>query len=330
MESALLRKEALVQWLNKIVGESVEIIPLPHDASFRRYFRLQTAKGSYLVMDAPPSLENTQPFVAISSALRELGLQAPDVIAIDREQGFLLITDFGNTTYLNALNATNADELYQRALQALAAMQSIRTIPHHTMPFFTAEFMQKEWNWHKEWFSEKWLNLPPVSKSVDDCYQLLVNAAVNQPQVFMHRDYHAGNLMVLTDDIGILDFQDAFIGPVTYDLASLLRDCYIAWPVSQVVGWVEDYRQRLQAKGLLQGISREIFLRWFDFMSLQRHLKALMTFARKKVRDQQPQYLQHIPRTIAYIKSVSANYPELKALQEYAEIIDSASRLQLS
>ncbi len=330
MESALLRKEALVQWVSKIIGETGELKPLPHDASFRRYFRLMTAKGSYLVMDAPPSLENTQPFVAISSALREKNLKAPDIIAMNREQGFLLITDFGDTTYLSALNATNADELYQRALHALATMQSIREVPNHTLPFFTAEFMQKEWAWHKEWFSEKWLNLSSLPNNLDDCYQLLVTSAIHQPQVFMHRDYHAGNLMVLTNEVGILDFQDAFIGPVTYDLASLLRDCYIVWPGNQVAQWVDHYQRLLQAKGLLQNISSDTFLRWFDLMSLQRHLKALMTFARKKVRDQQPQYLQHIPRTIQYIKTVSAKYPTLQPLQEYAEIIDSASQIQLS
>ena len=310
------RKLALEQWLQSDAGLSdVKLQPMTGDASFRRYFRVQ----SFVAMDAPPPAENCRPFVAIARALRDMGLQAPAIINADLERGFLLLSDFGNQTYLKALTVENADQLYQLALQALSVMQSCKQVSSHALPLFHADFMWQEWAWHQEWFLQKYLhlNLDNDKAALDQCYALLVASAVEQPQVFMHRDYHSANLMVLPDEVGILDFQDAFIGPVTYDLASLLRDCYIDWPVQQVEAWALSYLALLQNRGELQTISEGKFLRWFDFMGLQRHLKALMTFARKSVRDEQPQYLAHIPRTLNYVVTVSGFYKELEPLHQY-------------
>jgi N-acetylmuramate 1-kinase len=289
------------------------------DASFRRYYRLTSSANSYVVMDAPPPQESCHPYVAIAKALRKTGLIVPEIIKENIELGFLLITDFGDTTYLHALNAQNADQLYQHAFHALSILQTCRQVPEREIPPFTADFMQQEWGWHKEWFLEKLLGLTlkEEEKNLDDCYNIIVASAISQSQVFMHRDYHSANLMVLPNNVGILDFQDAFIGPITYDLVSLLRDCYIDWPPEKVKSWTLDYLRKLQLLGLLTTTEPDTFLRWFDLMGLQRHLKALLTFARKQCRDQQSRYLNYIPRTLNYVINTSQHYPELNSLHDY-------------
>ncbi|TAK73369.1 MAG: phosphotransferase [Gammaproteobacteria bacterium] len=319
MESVNIRKKMLETWLHTDCAlSSLVLQPMVGDASFRRYFRVRTPKGSFVAMDAPPPQENCRPYVAIASALRERGLLAPEVIQADLEHGFLLLTDLGDRTYLSALNKKNVDELYHRALDALEVMQGCHPIFNYSLPPFTRELMWQEWAWHKEWFLEKWLGLTLLAEEeLDECYALLVETAAAQPQVFMHRDYHAGNLMVLPEKVGILDFQDAFIGPITYDPASLLRDCYIDWPPEWVTKWALTYFKQLHQLGILPQINKEDFLYWFDLMSVQRHLKALLTFARKQVRDQQSQYLNYVPRTLMYLQQVSSKYSELTTLHRY-------------
>lgn len=323
MESVDARKNALERWCSAIGWlQNVSILPMPNDASFRRYFRVCSSKGSFVAMDAPPPQENCYPFAAIARALHAKGLNTPEIFAEDLEQGFLLITDFGDKTYLKALNMENADTLYSRALESLTIMQGCREVPGRMIPPFTREFMLQEWAWHKEWFLDKWLGVPltNIERALDDCYMRIIDMAATQPQVFMHRDYHSANLMVLPGSVGILDFQDAFIGPVTYDLVSLLRDCYISWPDERVTHWVNTYWRSLIQLGVLNAVTQQEFLHWFDWMGLQRHLKALLTFARKKIRDQQPQYLKHVPRTLYYLLNVSGRYPELNAMSEYLHL----------
>lgn len=322
MESVDARKIQLEQWLAQ-TGQfkTLHLAPLAGDASFRRYFRLTESDRTLIAMDAPPPNENVLPFIAVANALRAWGLRVPEVLAADRERGFLLLTDFGDATYLSTLNATNADSLYARALTALARLQSCPAVPGRTLPLFNADFMWQEWAWHKEWFLEKLLGIElnrETEKTLDECYHVIVTAAVSQPQVFMHRDYHAGNLMVLPDDaVGILDFQDAFIGPLTYDLASLLRDCYIDWPDERVQGWVNFYLGQLHAQQAWTAVTPVQIGYWFDLMSMQRHLKALLTFARKHVRDHQSQYLAHIPRTLRYLLNVSERYDACERLHVF-------------
>lgn len=320
-ELNMIRKNAIEHWLSNSCGiHPVLLQPMVGDASCRRYFRLFAREKSWVVMDAPPPQENARSYAAISVALLQMGVQTPEIIAADLDQGFLLITDFGDATYLKTLNSDNADLLYQRALHALSIIQSCNTVPNHTMPFFTADFMLTEWGWHKEWVLEKWLgiSLPAhTEKKLDACYARIVESAINQPQVFMHRDYHSANLMVTHNEVGVLDFQDAFIGPVTYDLVSLLRDCYIDWPQEKVNQWALTYSKILHERGVLTHIDDQTFLRWFDLMGVQRHLKALLTFARKAVRDHQPRYLQYVPRTLTYLLTVSERYPELSCLHDY-------------
>lgn len=321
--SQVERMNALLHWLSAQCGlHNAVLQPMAGDASMRRYFRLHVKEQSFVVMDAPPPQENVHPFMMISHALRAQGLHAPEVFHAEPQQGFLLLTDLGDATYLRTLNADNADGLYDRALDALAVMQAICKVDGQVIPAFTADFMWKEWAWHKEWVLEKFLGFSQIraEKELDACYQQIVQAATNQPQVFMHRDYHSGNLMVLPQErVGVLDFQDAFMGPVTYDLVSLLRDCYIDWPDEQVKVWALRYLAKLRTHQFLNPVSDRDFLYWFDMMGMQRHLKALLTFARKKVRDHQPHYLKHIPRTVSYLLRVSQSYPELAALHEYLQ-----------
>jgi aminoglycoside/choline kinase family phosphotransferase len=302
-----------MQWLTHVCGLNVSAIQaLPADASWRRYFRVQTAHHSFILMDAPVT-EDCRSFIAIANALRGLSLKTPNIFEADLNQNFLLLSDFGDATYLTSLNEKNASRLYEEAMLALIKMQQCQHVPEYTLPFFTNEWMVNEWHWHQDWFLHQLLSLPPVEAKVDQAYRLIVDSALAQPRRFMHRDYHSANLMILQNDVGILDFQDAFIGPLTYDLASLLRDCYIAWSPAQVRDWAAFY---YQTSGLKE-VDQTTFLRWFDWMSLQRHLKALFTFARKQIRDQQSQYLQHVSRTLSYVIAVSQPYPELQALHLY-------------
>lgn len=292
------------------------------DASQRRYFRVQKGGTSYVVMDAPPSHEDCKPYLAIAKALRQKGLKTPEIFEADINRGFLLISDFGDATYLKTLTSANADQLYDKALDALAILQACRKIEGHAIHPFSAPFMKQEWVLFKEWMLKLLgLSLPLAEKELDACYDLLIGSAISQAQVLMHRDYHSANLMVLPGgEVGILDFQDAFIGPVTYDLVSLLRDCYIDWPKEKVEYWVSSYLQKLKNRGELTRLSDQQFLRMFDFMGMQRHLKALMTFSRKAVRDNQPRYLQHVPRTLSYLIDVSQTYSELASLHDYLRV----------
>lgn len=323
MESAselknTVRERAIMAWLRDHAKLDASLIPMPGDASLRRYFRVRTKEQSLVLMDAPPP-EQCGAFVAIAKALQALELNVPEIFATDLAQGFLLLTDFGDTTYLKGLTPYNADDLYQRALAALSVLQTCRHVPGYQVPPFTTDFMLQEWAWHKEWFLEKLLGLSAPFQ-LDHDYARLVRQAALQPQVFMHRDFHSANLMVLPHSVGILDFQDAFIGPCTYDLVSLLRDCYIDWPEARVQNWVLMYAERMRELKVLN-VTDDTFLYWFDLMGLQRHLKALLTFGRKSVRDQQHEYLRHVPRTLNYILCVSARYPEFVALHDYYQQI---------
>jgi len=315
------RARALIDWLataspNKIV----KLVPMIGDASFRRYFRLYTEGDTYVVMDAPPGVEDVLRFMRIANVLNAHGLEAPHIFAQDAQNGFLLLSDFGDMTYLNALQTHAPTPLYHKALQALAVLYRCDQQSPFTLPHFTHAIMQTEWELHQRWFLQGLLGLETVDHSLQLSYDILVENALLQPQVFMYRDFHAGNLMLLPDGkVGLLDFQDAFIGPITYDLASLLRDCYVDWPKQQIIEWALFYYSLLHSQGVLNDISELQFLRWFDLMGIQRHLKTLMTFARKALRDNTKHYLSFVPRTLNYIISVSQLYDELAPLADYYE-----------
>ena len=309
------RLEQLNRWLTKTVGlPSYEIAPASSDASFRRYFRVVFNGDSRIVMDAPPDKEDSRPFVAIGRQLHAIGLNVPEILAEDLEQGFLLLSDLGTQQYLSALNESTVDRLYGDALGALAILQTCGP-DRGALPPYDEVLLRREMALFPDWYlnTHLGLNLSDSGQAVlDETFSLLVENALAQPQVSVHRDYHSRNLMVSSHNPGILDFQDAVYGPVTYDLVSLLRDCYITWPREQVEQWVLSYHDIAIEHGILRGPQEERFLRWFDLMGVQRHLKASGIFARLNHRDGKPGYLNDIPRTLGYVFEVCGRYPELQ------------------
>ncbi len=305
------------QWLNASCElTDCRLEPLAGDASFRRYVRVHHLDQTYIAMDASLEKASCVPFVAIAKSLQKRGLCAPRIFAENLSEGFLLLEDFGDRLLLRELTKTNALTHYQHALDTLVIMQQT-TVDDWTLKPFTAEFMRAELMLFKEWFLEKHLMLALTDLThhmLDETFDCLAREAAVQPKVFMHRDYHSANLMVLPEDkIGVLDFQDAFYGPVTYDLVSLLRDCYIDWPEQMVQELVRFFYEKIK----LPSVSFNAFLRWFDWMGVQRHLKALLTFSRKYQRDHNDHYLQYIPRTLNYVLTISERYAEMKSLHQF-------------
>lgn len=315
------RLQELHAWLVKQVAKPLQRLQcLAGDASFRRYFRVHCDDTSYIAMDAPPDKESCQPFVAIAKTFHKLGLNVPVIYAEDLTQGFLLLSDFGDQHYLQVLFPETCDRLYRAALNDLLLIQSCQSIEGYKLPKFTAQLYHQEMALFRDWYLRKYLGLS-LSQAEQNRFQyicdLLSDDALSQPQVCVHRDYHSRNLMVVkgTSQPGILDFQDALWGPITYDLLSLLRDCYIDWPPDQVSAWALQYQQQLLKAGLLEEKDPELFLRWFDWIGLQRNLKCIGIFARLKVRDNKSDYLQYIPRVLNYAQLVCDRYPEFSDLK---------------
>ncbi len=322
------RADELRAWLARTCPDAAATpTPITGDASFRRYFRIATAAGDRIVMDAPPDRESTGPFVDIAGRLEAAGVTAPRVLASDSERGFLLLSDLGDRLYLDELDERSADELYDDALAALVRMQA--DIPTAGLPPYDTARLDAEMDLFPVWFLGEHLGLGAdgIGDEPAMTFGALTSAALEQPRVFVHRDYHSRNLMVLADgNPGILDFQDAVSGPVTYDLVSLLRDCYIAWPDERVTDWIERYSRAALTRGVElpdQGTLR----RWFDLMGVQRHLKAIGIFARLWHRDGKPRYLADIPRTWSYIEALFGRYPELEPLARFARRVDITERL---
>lgn len=291
------------------------------DASFRQYFRARFGDESFIVMDAPPPQEDCRPFVKVARYLEVMQLNAPRVLHADLERGFLLLTDLGNHQYLDTLtsNPDSADELYEYAIAALLQMQS-KGVQHQAMlPPYDVALLSRELALFHDWLCGTHLGL---EFGVDDEMQwrdlcaLLIGNSLQQPAVFVHRDYHSRNLMVVEqDNPGILDFQDAVEGPLTYDLVSLLKDCYVQWPLERVHRWALDFFERTP-DSFRGDMLAEQFLRFFDFTGVQRHLKAAGIFARLNHRDGKPRYMDDIPRTLSYITGIADRYPELGFLDE--------------
>lgn len=311
------REVKLTHWLKNVCHlDPLDIQPIPGDASFRRYFRVRSGAKHFIAMDAPPDKEKTQPFADIDRSLRTLGLEVPEIFFHDATQGFMLLSDFGDDLFLSVINKNNAELLYTKALQELVSINSQDSAPGIQLPPFDAHAMRIELNNCLTWFIEKHLQLnlnAEQTKCFTETFDFLILEAESQPQVVMHRDYHCRNLMILENGgLGILDFQDACIGPVTYDLASLLRDAYITWPIEFVEQKVFEFQKMLP----MTQVSAETFLRWFDLMGLQRHLKVVFIFARKFHRDNDSNYLKDIPRVMDYIRHVIQKYPELNEFHQ--------------
>ncbi len=312
------RLAELKAWLHDDLGLTAStIVPASSDASFRRYFRVSGDRESYIAMDAPPDKEDCRPFMAVARAFARLGLNVPRILASDIRRGFLLLSDLGSDHYLQALNEQTVERLYG---DAMGALRLLHAAPHEgaNLPDYDRSLLLREMNLFRDWYLERHLGLGLSEESdeiLQQSFSILADEALCQPRVWVHRDYHSRNLMVTAaHNPGILDFQDAVIGPVTYDLVSLLRDCYVSWPRKQVAMWVREYLLNLQADGVLNDVEPQQFTRWFDLMGVQRHLKAIGIFSRLNLRDAKPGYLQDIPRTLAYVVEVSGRYPELNLL----------------
>jgi N-acetylmuramate 1-kinase len=333
------RQTALNQFVQTSLGDRpFTLSRASEDASFRSYWRVQadaaSAPSAWILMDAPPDKEALHPWLDIDARLRKAGLHAPEIFAVDHEQGFILMEDLGPRTYLPELTTDSVEALYADALDALLRMQ--RSVDVSGLPEYDRQRLTAEMELLPEWFLQRHLGYT-ISRDewdiINAAFTFLVEAAEEQPRAFVHRDFHSRNLMIV-DPAGsdaqpgimpnpaIVDFQDAVIGPLTYDLVSLLRDCYVEWDSEHVGGWVESYRLRLQAAHLIGiEVSAAQFSRWFDLMGLQRHVKVLGIFCRLWYRDGKHQYLGNLPLCWRYALTVAQRYPELA---EFAALLERA------
>lgn len=316
------RLQQIIEWLPAVLGsDEFEVSPASADASFRRYFRVTYDEQTAIIMDAPPGKENPLPFIRIAALLGEAGVHTPRLLAQDLSQGFLLLSDLGDDSYLQVLNFDNADALYGDAMQALLKIQSI-PLGNASLPPYGAGLLWQELSLFRDWFLDRHLGIRLSAlqeQRLERCFQLLVESALQQPKVVVHRDYHSRNLMACAHRPGVIDFQDAVIGPFTYDLVSLLRDAYIRWPQAQVEQWALDFFGQWRRQSSSRGISPQQFMSWFDLMGLQRHLKVVGIFSRLNYRDHKPGYLNDIPLTFNYV---------LEACQRHTELADFYALLQ--
>ena len=314
--TSMNREQNLNNWAKTILAsQSVKVssefcvIAASDDASFRRYFRGETEMGSFIFVDAPPEREDCQTFVKISELLVDIGINAPRVYQADFTEGFMMLTDLGNQLYLDVLKSHDVELIGRLYAEAFSVLRKMAHISCAELPRYDEIRLQEEMNLFPGWFLTQQLSLSlseNENQMLEKVFGFLIENAIEQPQVFVHRDYHSRNLMVVTgDNPGVIDFQDAVSGPVTYDLVSLLKDCYWRFPRNQVVDWVETYRQDSSLD-----VGTEEFLRWFDLMGLQRHLKCAGIFSRLNLRDGKPDYLKDIPLVIEYILEVCDIYIE--------------------
>ncbi len=309
------RSQQRRDWVSRNWDGEFQLAPASADASFRSYWRITGENRQLILMDAPPDREDCRPFVSVARRLRDAGLHAPEILVADLDQGFLLLEDLGSRLYSDALVEASRDKvetLYQDALSALAHIQRID--PRGLPPYDNA-LLDQEMELFPQWLLQRHLRRPLSSGEQIEWNLLkreLIASALDQPRVFVHRDYHCRNLMVVSrHNPGIMDFQDAMHGPVAYDLVSLLRDCYVTWPQDRVSVWCEQFRQQQQPD-----ISAEQWQRWFDLMGFQRHLKAAGIFCRLNHRDGKDGYLKDIPRTLNYTRQVCRLYPQFSWFDE--------------
>lgn len=319
------RLDALERWLAaELRAARLTLAPASADASFRRYFRVCLEDGrSFVAMDAPPEQEDCRPFLHVAQLLREAGVHAPQVHAQDLAQGFLLLADLGTTTYLAALNEHNAQDLMHDATEALVRWQLATRAGE--LPPYDEALLRREMDLFPQWYVGRHLGATLASAqrdALEAVFKLLVGSARAQPAVYVHRDYMPRNLMVCEPNPGVLDFQDAVYGPVTYDIVSLFRDAFVSWPEERVLEWTVRYWERARKAGLPVGADFGAFYRDFEWMGLQRHLKVLGIFARIHYRDGKPGYLDDTPRFLTYARAVAGRYPELSGLVKLLDTLE--------
>jgi aminoglycoside/choline kinase family phosphotransferase len=318
------RSEELRSWVCAQLGAAdLKFERASEDASFRRYFRVRSDGASWIVMDAPPEREDCTPFVKVARLMGDAGVHVPQVLAEDLGRGYLLLSDLGTTTYLKALTDDNADALFGDALDTLVKWQ-LASRPGELPPYDEA-LLRRELNLFPEWYVGRHLGIELDSTQrtmLEAVFAKLVEASLAQPKVYVHRDYMPRNLMLSEPNPGVLDFQDAVYGPITYDVVSLFRDAFLSWPESRVLDWTARYWERARQAGLPVHADFADFYRAFEWMGMQRHLKVLGIFARIHYRDGKPGYLDDTPRFLRYARGVAERYPELAALTRLLDALE--------
>ena len=322
------RSNLLRQWLSRLGYRDYDLSPASEDASFRSYLRLRVNGETRIVMDAPPAREPCDQFIRVAEKLRAAGLSAPQIIEKNLEHGFLILTDFGSQDFLSLLDAGTEASLYQDALAALLLMQT--RIDASDLPAYDTDLLQREMDLFHDWFLRRLMGIELDSEQRavwQATRQRLVENALEQPQVFVHRDYHSRNLMKIDQgNPGILDFQDAVRGPITYDLVSLLRDCYFALPPPRVEQLAMEHYESARLEQLLDA-SVPQFMRWFNLMGIQRHLKAVGIFSRLKIRDGKAGYIADIPRTLEYLRQACVDEESMAGLHSLIEQLQLVTRV---
>lgn len=325
------RMQAIRNWLGSISAPALQVAslrPASMDASLRRYFRIDAADGkTYIVMDAPQPAEDVRPFIRIAELFAQGNLTVPQVLAQDIQQGFLLLSDLGTTMYFGALNESSAHGLYMDAIDALVQLQS-QSQPE-VLPEYDRAFMLRELMIFPEWYIGQHLGVTlsaEQSASLNQVFEALLANIMAQPQVYVHRDYHSRNLMVMEQgNPGILDFQGALYGPITYDLVSLLRDAYVQWEEPLVLDWAIRYWEKARRAGLPVSPEFDSFYRDFEFMGLQRHLKILGIFARLALRDGKTGYLKDMPLVMSYVRKTAQRYNILIPLLRLLDVVENTA-----
>ena len=333
----MTRQQSMQHWLseqlatiNPTANPTFKVEAASEDASFRSYHRVTQGNKTWVLMDAPPSHEDCAPFIKVQEQLYQNGVCVPEIVAMNLDLGFLLLSDLGNTMLLGELNPGNAVELYDKACSQIHQMQSI-PCDASNLPAYDKTLLTTEMNLFNDWFIERHLGeslSENEQATMNQVQQLLIDNALSQPQAFVHRDFHSRNLMPQTNgDMAVIDFQDAVYGPITYDLVSLYKDCYIAWPEEQVYQWVDRFRKQFN-QNHQSNHDQATFLKWFDLMGAQRHLKAIGIFCRLNYRDGKKHYLYDIPRTMKHLQMTCLAYPELA---EFSRLLDRIQpKLQLA
>jgi N-acetylmuramate 1-kinase len=313
----MLRQQQLSEWLSTIFpGQEFSLAPASADASFRRYFRASFANGETRVaMDAPTEHEDCRPYLHVARLFEAAGAHVPHIFAQNLEQGFLLLSDLGDITYLQALSVNNAQELYGSATDALINIQLASK--EHELPSYDEALLRRELDLFPAWYITKHLGIQLSEKqaaTLESVFQRILANNLAQPRVFVHRDYHSRNLMLVEPNPGVLDFQDAVYGPITYDLASLFKDAYIKWDEEQVLDWLIRYWEKARKSGLPVHSDFGEFYRDYEWMGVQRHIKVLGIFARLYHRDGKDGYLKNMPLVMDYLRRTCERYLDLKPM----------------